>query len=65
MEDVLMEALKDRIDEKVNTRERKTIVTYICNIMESFDVTIEKAMVSLKIPQTQRETYARIVKERI
>ena len=31
------------------------------NVMESFGVTIEKAMEALKIPQSQRSTYAELV----
>ena len=65
MEDVLMEIVKDRVDEKVNTavnaKEQQTTVTHIRDIMESFGVTIEKAMDSLKIPQSQRSTYAGLV----
>ena len=61
MEDVLMEIVKDRVDEKVNAKEQQTTVTHIRDIMESFGVTIEKAMDSLKIPQSQRSTCARLV----
>ena len=65
MEDVLMEIVKDRVDERVNTavdaERQQTTVTHIRDIMESFGVTIEKAMDSLKIPQSQRNTYAGLV----
>ena len=61
MEDVLMEIVKDKVDEKVNAKEQQTTVTHIRDIMESFGVTIEKAMDSLKIPQSQRSTYAGLV----
>ena len=65
MEDVLMEIVKDRVDEKVSVgkreQEQQTTVTHIRDIMESFGVTIEKAMDSLKIPQSQRSTYAGLV----
>ncbi|MBQ8094061.1 MAG: hypothetical protein IJ242_10870 [Clostridia bacterium] len=65
MEDVLMEILKDRIDEKVNTavntEKQQTTVTHINDIMESFGVTIEKAMDTLKIPVSQRSIYAGLV----
>ena len=69
MEDVLMEILKDRIDEKintavntaVNTERQQTTVTHINDIMESFGVTIEKAMDTLKIPVSQRSIYAGLV----
>ncbi len=57
MEDVLMEIVKDKIDEKV----QQNTVTHIRDIMESFGVTVERAMDSLKIPQSQRSTYAELL----
>ena len=65
MEDVLMEIVKDRVDEKVNAKEQQTTVTHIRDIMESFGVTIEKAMDSLKIPPSQRSTYAGLVGKKV
>ena len=65
MEDILMEMVKDRVDEKINTavnaavstaevaKEQETLVYSIRNVMDSFGVTLEKAMDSLKIPQSQ------------
>ena len=69
MEDVLMEIVKDRVDEKVSTavniavdtERQQTTVTHIKDIMDSFGVTIERAMDSLKIPQPERKTYAGLV----
>ena len=73
MEDVLMEIVKDRVDERVNmavhtavdTERQQTTVTHIRDIMESFGVTIEKAMDSLKIPPSQRSTYAGLVGKKV
>ena len=69
MEDVLMEIVKDRVDERINTavdtERQQTTVTHIRNIMESFGVTIEKAMDSLKIPPSQRSTYAGLVAKKV
>ena len=61
MEDVLMEIVKDRVNEQIKAKEQQTTVTHIRDIMESFGVTIEKAMDSLKIPQSQRSTYVGLV----
>ena len=61
MEDVLMEIVKDRVDERVDAERQQTTVDHIRNIMESFGVTIEKAMDSLNIPQSQRSTYVGLV----
>ena len=69
MKDILMEMVKDRVDEKVSTavdtERQQTTVIHIKDIMESFGVTIEKAMDSLKIPQSQRSTYAGLVGKRM
>ena len=61
--DVLMEIMKDRVDEKVNEKERETTVNHLKDIMESFGVTVDKAMDSLKIPQSQRSVYAGLIKK--
>ena len=61
LDDALMEILKDKVDERVSTAEQQTTVTHIKDIMESFGVTIEKAMDSLKVPQSQRSVYAGLV----
>ena len=62
---ILMEILKDRIDEKVNKAvancEQQVTVTHLRNIMKSFGVTMERAMDALNIPQSLRGTYARLV----
>ena len=61
--DVLMEIMKDRVDEKVNEKERETKLIDIKNVMDSFGVTVDKAMESLKIPQSQRSLYAGLIKK--
>ena len=69
MEDVLMEIVKGKVDEKVSTaeaaKEQQTTADHIKDIMESFGVTIEKAMDSLKIPQSQRSIYTGLVGKRM
>ena len=65
MKEVLMEMVKDKVDEKVSAaevaKEQQTTVIHIRDIMDSFDVTVERAMESLKIPQSQRSIYADLV----
>ena len=65
--DALMEIMKDKVDEKVNEKvnekERETTVNHLKDIMESFGVTIDKAMDSLKIPQSQRSLYSGLIKK--
>ena len=61
--DVLMEIMKDRVDEKVNEKEQETLIKAIRNVMDSFGVNVEKAMDSLKIPQSQRSLYAGLIKK--
>ncbi len=57
MEDMRNEAARDA-DKKA---EERTTVNHIKDIMESFGVTVEKAMEALKIPVAQRDMYAGLV----
>ena len=61
MDNILMEIVKDKVDEKVNAKEQQLTVTHLRNIMDTLGVSIEKAMDTIKIPQSQRSTYARLV----
>ncbi|MDO4805880.1 MAG: hypothetical protein Q4A07_01395 [Coriobacteriales bacterium] len=65
MEDVLMEVVRDRVDEKVSTavdaERQQTTVAHINGIMENLKLTVEQAMDALGIPQSQRGTYAGLV----
>ncbi|MDO4805074.1 MAG: hypothetical protein Q4A32_09685 [Lachnospiraceae bacterium] len=73
MKDALMELMKDDIDEKVNDAVREAVssaeaavkqkenVSAIRNIMESFGVTLERAMETMKIPPSQQAIYANLV----
>ena len=58
---ILMEILKDRIDEKVNAKEQQVIVTCLRSIMSKLQYTAVQAMDLLNIPQSQRGTYTRLV----
>ena len=68
MEDILMEVLKDRVDERVNSaetaKEKETTASHLRDVMESFGVPLDKAMDSLKIPPSPRATYAELVRNR-
>ena len=69
MEDVLMEIVKDRVDERVNmavhtavdAERQQTTVTHINDIMTKLKYTAEQAMDLLSIPQSQRSIYAGLV----
>ena len=50
MDNILMEIVKDKVDEKVNAKEQQVIVTCLRNIMDSLGVSIEKAMDTVKNP---------------
>ena len=67
MRDVLMEIVQEDVDkqvnERVNAKERETTVSHLKDIMASFGVTLERAMDSLKIPMTQRQTYAGLMQQ--
>lgn len=60
MKDVLMEMVKDRVDEKV----QETKATDISNLMSNLKLTVEQAMDALSIPLNQRETYAGLVNKK-
>ena len=57
MEDMRNEAERDG----ARKAEERTTVNHIKDIMDSFGVTMEKAMEALKIPVAQWDMYARLV----
>ena len=57
MEDMRNEAARDG----ARKAEQQTTVNHIKDIMDSFGVTMEKAMETLKIPATQWDMYAGLV----
>ena len=61
MEDILMEMVKDRVDERVAAKEKETKSIAIRDVMDAFGVSVEKAMESLKIPVDQRSSYRALV----
>ena len=63
MKDVLMEMVKDRVDERVNETKRETTVDYIKKMMVNLKLTLEQAMDALDIPQLQCQTYAGLVQQ--
>ena len=64
-----MEIVKDRVDERVSAaeaaKEQQTLVSSIINLMDSTKWTVERAMESLKNPQSQRSVYAGLVGKRM
>ena len=65
MEDILMEIVKDRVDERVNAERMETKVLDISNLMTNLKFTVEQAMDALNIPAAQRETYAGLAKKKM
>ena len=71
MTDVLMEIVKDKIDERVNAaistavaaKEQETKVAHIKSIMSNLQLTLDQAMDALNIPQEQRSLYADLIKK--
>ena len=63
MKDVLMEMVKDRVEERVNAKERETTVNHIKKMMVNLKFTLEQAMDALSIPQSQQQTYAGLVRQ--
>lgn len=65
MDEMFMEIVKDKVDAKVDAKERETTVAHIADIMKNLKLTIEQAMDALSIPQSQRGTYAGLVGKRM
>ena len=61
MKEVLMEMVKDRVEEKANERERETKISAIESLMINLKLTLEQAMEALSIPQSQWDTYAGLI----
>lgn len=57
----MSDGIQALIEKKAQEREQETKVIDIKNVMESFGVTLEKAMESLKIPQAERTIYASMI----
>ena len=66
MEVGLMDIFKDVIDERIakgrKAERQKTTVEYIRNLMKNTQWPAERVMEALNIPQSQRATYADLVK---
>ena len=65
MNDGIQALIDKEVRKEVHKKEQETLVTSIRNVMESFGVTIEKAMDSLKVPQTDRATYAGLIQKEL
>ena len=52
-------------EEQAKAQEQQTLAESIKNVMDSFSVTMEKAMDSLKIPQNARATYIGLVQKKL
>ena len=65
MEDILMEIVKDRVEEQVSTavtaEKQQTTVAHIKEVMSKLKYTAEQAMDLLGVPQSQRGMYAGLV----
>ena len=57
--DVLMEIVKDRVEERI----QETKAIDIRNLMANLKLTLSQAMDALGIPQVQRPTYAALVQQ--
>ena len=66
MADVLMEIVKDKVEEKVSNakaaKEQETLLTSIRNIMKYLKLSLDQAMDALGIPQGKRSTYTNLIK---
>ena len=65
MEDVLMEILKDRVEEKLTAQKRDVTVAYLTGVVANLGVGLDAAMDAFGIPQDQRGTYEELVAGRM
>ena len=57
MGDVLMEIMKDRVDEE----KQQLTVAHISDIMKKLNYTAKQAMDLIGVPQSQRSTYTKLL----
>ena len=66
MRNVLMEIVQNDVDERVDKErqdeKQQTIVSSIKKLMNNLKLTLDQAMDALEIPQTDRATYAGLIK---
>lgn len=60
----MSDGIQALIDKGKKEQDQETKMSAIKNVMESFGVTVEKAMESLKIPQGERTIYAGLIKKK-
>ncbi len=67
MADVLMDIVKDRVEERVaterNMQQQETTLNHIKDLMRNLSFTVEQAMDALNIPREQRDIYSALVKQ--
>ena len=57
----MCKVMEDMRKESEQQAEQKTLLQAIKNVMESFGVSVEKAMDSLKVPNDQRAHYESLI----
>ena len=65
MGDVLMEIVKDRVEEEVSSavkeEKQQLTVAHISDIMKKLNYTAKQAMDLISVPQSQRSTYTKLL----
>ena len=57
--------MSDSLEAWAEKREQEARVLDIANVMESLDVSIDRAMDVLRIPESERETYTALMQARV
>ena len=60
-----VKTMSEGIQALIDKKEQETTVLSIRNLMKNLKLTVEQAMDALSIPQTQRETYAGLIKKQM
>ena len=61
----MSDGLQAWVDKERQEQARETMATSIANVMESLDVSVDRAMDVLRIPESERETYEALMQARV
>ena len=65
MSDSLEAWAKERAEARAQVREQEARAMDIANVMETLDVSVDRAMDVLRIPESERETYTALMQTRV
>ena len=61
----MSDGLQAWVEKERQEQARETMATSIASVMNSFNVSLDRAMDALNIPESERETYSAMVQMRV